>query len=47
MSWYSFAMVIKDHEDREVDREERWFERGIKEDIYVKRERPSRVHVSL
>ena len=36
-----------------LDREERWFERGVKEAIYVKRERPSlnrggglRVHLS-
>ncbi|XP_051781539.1 uncharacterized protein LOC127527292 [Erpetoichthys calabaricus] len=44
---------LKDEEVHILDREERWFERGIKEAIYVKKERPSlnrggglRVHLS-
>ena len=44
---------FKDEDVKILDREERWFERGVKEAIFVKRERPSlnrggglRVHLS-
>ncbi|KAL3997031.1 hypothetical protein ACER0C_009687 [Sarotherodon galilaeus] len=41
LHWQASGHSFKDEDVHILDREECWFERGVKEAIYVKRERPS------